>query len=87
MKSLSIYFFYFYSRIFPIKARKAGLKAQKFGNRNSGFAILKVNNKISTLYAYEDGTASKFRNVDTKSSDAGRLLKKHNTAIKFIDIQ
>ena len=28
------------------------------------------------LYAYEDGTASKFQNVGTKSSDAGRLPKK-----------
>ena len=34
----------------------------------------------STLYAYEDGMASKFRNVGTKSSDAGRLPKTHNTA-------
>ena len=34
----------------------------------------------SMLYAYEDGTASKFQNVGTKSSDAGRLPKKHNTA-------
>ena len=35
----------------------------------------------STLYAYENGMASKFRNVGTKSSDAGRLPKRHNTAI------
>ena len=34
----------------------------------------------STLNAYEDGTSSKFRNVGTKSSDAGRLPKRHNTA-------
>ena len=34
----------------------------------------------STLYAYEDGTDSKFRNVDTISSDAGRLPIRHNTA-------
>ena len=34
----------------------------------------------STLNAYEDGTDSTFRNVGTKSSDAGRLPKKHNTA-------
>ena len=34
----------------------------------------------STLYACEDGTYRKFRNVGTKSSDAGRLPKKHNTA-------
>ena len=34
----------------------------------------------STLYAYEDGTDRKFRNVGTKSSDAWRLPKKHNTA-------
>ena len=34
---------------------------------------------ISTLYAYEDRTDSKFRNVGTKSSDVGRLPKKHNT--------
>ena len=33
------------------------------------------------LYAYEDGTASKFQNVGTKSSDAGRLPKKYNMAI------
>ena len=33
-----------------------------------------------TLYTYEDGTASKFRNVGTKSSDARRLPKRHNTA-------
>jgi hypothetical protein len=32
----------------------------------------------STFYAYKDGTASKFRNVDTKISDAGRLPKRHN---------
>ena len=29
----------------------------------------------STLYAYEDGTVSKFRNVGTKNSDARRLPK------------
>jgi hypothetical protein len=34
----------------------------------------------STLYAYEDGTDSKFRNVGIKSSDAGRLPKRHKTA-------
>ena len=34
----------------------------------------------STLYAYEDGTDSKFRNVGTKNSDVGRLPKRHNTA-------
>ena len=34
----------------------------------------------STLYAYEDGTDRKFRNVGTNSSDARRLPKKHNTA-------
>ena len=34
----------------------------------------------STLYAYEDGTDRKFRNVGTGSSDAGRLPKNHNTA-------
>ena len=39
----------------------------------------------STLNAYEDGTASKFRNVGTKSSDAGRLLKRHNTIISFVN--
>ena len=33
-----------------------------------------------TLYVYEDGMASKFRNVGTESSDAGRLPKKHNKA-------
>ena len=37
----------------------------------------------STLYAYEDGTASKFRNVGTKSSDAGRLPKRHNTWLYY----
>jgi hypothetical protein len=35
----------------------------------------------SVLYAYEDGTDSKFRNVSTESSDAGRLQKRRNTAI------
>ena len=30
----------------------------------------------STLCAYEDGTASKFQNVGTESSDAGRLPQK-----------
>ena len=35
----------------------------------------------STLYAYEDGTANKFRNVGTKSSDAGRLPKRHNKTL------
>ena len=34
----------------------------------------------STVNAYEDGTACKFRNVGTKISDAGRLPKRHNTA-------
>ena len=34
----------------------------------------------STLYVYEDGTDRTFRNVGTKSSDAGRLPNKHNTA-------
>ena len=33
----------------------------------------------STLNAYED--ASKLRNVGAKSSDAGRLPKRHNTAL------
>ena len=33
----------------------------------------------STLNAYEDGTASKFRNVGTKNSDAGRLPERHHT--------
>ena len=36
----------------------------------------------STLYAYEDGTDRKFRNVGTKSSDPGRLIKntiRHST--------
>ena len=36
----------------------------------------------STLYAYQDGTDRKFRNVGTKSSDAGILLKntiRHST--------
>ena len=37
----------------------------------------------STLYACEDGTDSKFRNVGTKNSDAGRLPKKHNTAFNI----
>ena len=32
----------------------------------------------STLYAYEDAVDRKFVNVGTKSSDAGRLPKKHN---------
>ena len=35
----------------------------------------------STLNAYEDGTASKFRNVGTKTSDAGRFPKRHNTIV------
>ena len=35
----------------------------------------------STLYAYEDGMDIKFRNVGTKSSHAGRLPKRHNTAM------
>ena len=35
----------------------------------------------SALYAYEDGTDIKFGNVGTKSSDAGRLPKGHNTAV------
>ena len=35
----------------------------------------------STLYAYEYGTASKFRNVGTKSSDVGTLPKKQNTVL------
>ena len=39
--------------------------------------------------AYEYGTDRKFRNVGTKSSDAGRLPKKHNTSNpnKGIDLQ
>ena len=32
-------------------------------------------NEDYTLYAYEDGTASKFRNVDTKRSDDIILVK------------
>ena len=35
-----------------------------------------------TLYAYEDGTDRKFRNVGTKSSDAGRLPKKTQYSIQ-----
>jgi hypothetical protein len=38
----------------------------------------------STLNAYEDGTAGKFRNVGTKSSDAVRLRKRHNTAGRHV---
>ena len=38
----------------------------------------------STLHAYEDGTDSKFRNVGTTSSDAGRLPKRHNTANSIV---
>ena len=41
------------------------------------FPILSI---TSTLNAYEDGAASKFRNVGTKSSDAWRLPKRHSTA-------
>ena len=37
----------------------------------------------STIYAYEDGTANKFRNVGTKSSDARRLPRRHNTGREF----
>ena len=36
----------------------------------------------SVLYAYEDGTDRKFRNVGTKTLDAGRLPKKENTAVR-----
>ena len=32
------------------------------------------------LYTYDDGMASKFQNVGTKSSDTRRLPKKHNMA-------
>ena len=37
-----------------------------------------------TLYTYEDGTDSKFRNVGTKSSDVARLLKKHNITLRDV---
>ena len=37
---------------------------------------------LTMLYAYADGTASKFQNVSTKNSDARRLPKKHNTLFK-----
>ena len=37
----------------------------------------------STLYAYEDGTDSKFRNVSTNSPDAGRLPIRRNTVVNF----
>ena len=40
----------------------------------------------STLNAYEDGTDRKFRNVGTKSSDAGRLPKRHNAAFNHGEI-
>ena len=37
------------------------------------------------LYAYEDGTHRKFRNVGTKSSDAGRLPRKTQHGIQHTE--
>ena len=40
------------------------------------------------LNAYEDGTASKFRNIGNESSDAGRLPKRHITAYsQFVNVK
>ena len=44
--------------------------------------VSEITSRSTFIGAYEDGTASKFRNVGTKSSDAGRLPKRHNTAFK-----
>ena len=64
-----------------------GINREMFGSeltRAKHFSYLYPSNPIlcinSTLYAYEDGTDSKFRNVGVKSSDAGRSPKRHNTA-------
>ena len=67
-------------RLFPITLPLIGssqLWARHFPYLYPSTPILGI---TSTLNAYEDGTASKFRNVGTKSSDAGRLPKRHNTA-------
>jgi hypothetical protein len=48
-------------------------------NNNPSTPILGIS---STLYAYDDGTASKFRNVRTKSPDAGRLPKRQKYGIQ-----
>ena len=56
---------------------RIGVEGYKYGKH---FPYLYPSTPIlfitSTLYAYEDGTDSKFRNVATKSSDAGRLSKR-----------
>ena len=52
------------------------LRARRFPYLYPSTAILDI---TSTLYAYENGADNKFRNVGTKSSDAGRLPKRHNT--------
>ena len=41
-----------------------------------------VERTSDTLYAYEDGTDRKFRNVGTKSSDAGRIPQKTQHCIQ-----
>ena len=51
----------------------------------SGKPLIPILGITSTLYAYEDGMASKFRKVGTKSSHARRLpQKKHNTTDKLL---
>ena len=53
------------------------LSAKHFPHLYPSTQILGI---TSTIYDYEDGTDIKFRNVGTRSSDAGRLPKRHNTA-------
>ena len=67
-------------RPFPIPLPPVGagqLRAKRFPYLYASTQILGI---TSTHYGYEDGTNRKFRNVGTKSSDAGRSPKKHNTA-------
>ena len=60
-------------------ARLSYVRPENFGP-NYVYPSTQILGITSTLYAYEDGTDRKFRNVGTKRSDAGRLPNKHNTA-------
>ena len=50
--------------------------------RGRFLVFIPLNSNPGYHYAYEDGTDRKFRKVDTKSSDAGRLPKKTQYCIQ-----
>ncbi len=62
--------------VFWVISRRLNFWCRRFG---TFYPFHLHRRRAYNFYAYEGGTDRKFRNVGTKSSDAGRLPKKHNT--------